>query len=105
MFVTKKFGKTNSEFARRLFEVRAVSLILKKKFSQKELDVKEFFKFYSEHSYYDDRYKPLTEQDYDRFISTRASRREPAVTRQISEYKRIIMYFEENKTSMPGLID
>ena len=86
MLVTTKFGKLNSELTKKLFEARAVTLILKKQFSQREVNVEEFFKFYSENSYHDDRYKPLAERDYDRFLSTRASRREPALTRQISEY-------------------
>ncbi|XP_022837571.1 kynurenine/alpha-aminoadipate aminotransferase, mitochondrial [Spodoptera litura] len=84
MFVTTKLRKVNRELAKRLFEARAVTLILKKDFSQRDVDVNEFFKFYNENSYQEDRYKPLTEQDYDRYLSTRAARREPALTRQIT---------------------
>lgn len=85
MFVTTKLRRVNRELAKRLFEARAVTLVLKKDFSQRDVDVNEFFKFYNESSCQEDRYKPLTEQDYDRFLSTRAARREPALTRQISE--------------------
>ncbi|CAH0697428.1 unnamed protein product [Spodoptera exigua] len=84
MFVTKKLAKVNRELTKRLFEARSVTLILKKDFSQRDVDVNEFFKFYNENSCQEDRYKPLTEQDYDRFLSTRAARREPALTRQIT---------------------
>lgn len=47
--------------------------------------LEEFFKFYSDSGKYEERYKPLTEKDYVRFISTRAAKREPALTRQISK--------------------
>uniref|UniRef100_A0A2A4K0Z8 Aminotransferase class I/classII large domain-containing protein n=1 Tax=Heliothis virescens TaxID=7102 RepID=A0A2A4K0Z8_HELVI len=84
MFVTSKLGKVNGELAKRLYEARSVTLLLKKQFSQKDVNVDEFFKFYSENGHHDDRYKPLNERDYGRFLSTRASRREPALTRQIT---------------------
>lgn len=47
--------------------------------------IDEFFKFYSDSGVYEERYKPLGEKDYGRFISSRAAKREPALTRQISE--------------------
>ncbi|CAH0598368.1 unnamed protein product [Chrysodeixis includens] len=86
MFVTSKFGKVNAEMGRRLFEIRTVALVSQKQFisSQKDVNVEEFFKFYSENSFHDDRYKPLSEPDYERFFSKRSLLREPAVTRQIT---------------------
>lgn len=83
MFATVKLGKVNGELAKKLFDIRTVPVIIKKNYSQQE-SVAKFFKFYSDDVYYDDRYKPLSGKDYDRFISTRAARREPAVTRQIT---------------------
>ncbi|KAJ8708266.1 hypothetical protein PYW07_010391 [Mythimna separata] len=83
MFVTTKFGKLN-DLRKGLFEARAVALVLKKQFSQKDVNVDEFFKFYSESDYHEDRYKPLSGRDYDRFLSTRALRREPSLTREIT---------------------
>lgn len=57
------------------------------KYSQKSgpQSLQDFFKFYSDDKL-EDRYKPLTDKDYNRFISVRASKREPALTRQISKY-------------------
>ncbi|KAJ8708609.1 hypothetical protein PYW08_009991 [Mythimna loreyi] len=83
MFVTTKFGKLN-EFKKGLFEARAVALVLKKQFSQKDVNLDEFFKFYSDSGYHEDRYKPLSGRDYDRFLSTRAARRQPSLTREIT---------------------
>ncbi|CAB3226197.1 unnamed protein product, partial [Arctia plantaginis] len=83
MFATVKLGKKNGELAKKLFEIRSVTLLAKKNYSQQE-NVDEFFKFYSDKVYHDDRYKPLNGKDYDRFISLRSARREPAVTRQIT---------------------
>lgn len=87
MFATTKFGKANAEIGRRLFEIRTVALVSQKQFisSQKDVNVEEFFKFYSENSFHDDRYKPLSGADYDRFFSKRSLLREPAITRQISK--------------------
>lgn len=84
MFASVKFGKKNGELAKKLFEIRSVTLLAKKYYSQQE-NFDEFFKFYSDKVCHDDRYKPLNGKDYDRFISVRAARREPAVTRQISK--------------------
>ncbi|XP_075985878.1 kynurenine/alpha-aminoadipate aminotransferase, mitochondrial [Anticarsia gemmatalis] len=83
MLATTKLGKANVELAKKLFEIRTVSLLIKKNYSQQE-NLEKFFKFYSDDKFYDDRYKPLTGNDYDRFISARSSRREPALTRQIT---------------------
>ncbi|XP_049706282.2 kynurenine/alpha-aminoadipate aminotransferase, mitochondrial [Helicoverpa armigera] len=84
MFVTSKFGKVNGELAKKIFEARSVTLLSKKQFSQKDVNVDEFFKFYNESGQCEDRYKPLKDRDYDRFLSTRASRREPSLTRQMT---------------------
>jgi hypothetical protein len=47
-------------------------------------EVDDLFKFYDDGA--STKHRPLTEADYDRFISQRAARREPALTRQISKY-------------------
>ncbi|XP_059045971.1 kynurenine/alpha-aminoadipate aminotransferase, mitochondrial [Achroia grisella] len=71
----------NKEFVRRLLDMRPKFCIARNN-STKTPD--EFLKFYSEENSVNIKYRPLTEQDYMRFISKRSSLREPALTRVIT---------------------
>lgn len=83
MFIMVNLTKSNADFLKRLFDVRPLYSSVKANYSQKQ-STEEFFKFYSGGNDFGN-YKPLSEQDYNRFISVRSSRREPAITRQISK--------------------
>lgn len=74
--------KFNIELLKNSFKSRPQYLV--KHYSQ---DVKDIFKFYSEEPVVNDKYRVLDEQDYQRFLSQRARRREPALTRTMSEYR------------------
>lgn len=83
MLTTQIFFKVISR-APKLFDIRPINTVFNKFFSQNE--VSDFFKFYSDKvNNLSDKYRPLTAEDYNRFISKRSAKREPALTRQISE--------------------
>lgn len=70
-----------SKFLKKILDPRSASLVFQQGYSQ---EVEDIFKFYSDEQPTCD-HRPLTEDDYERFISRRAARREPALTRQISK--------------------
>lgn len=77
-----KLTKNNLDLMKKVFEIKPC-VVLRAKYSQ--ASTKEFFKFYDENINVGD-HKVLDVEDYGRFISTRSSRREPAITRVISKY-------------------
>ncbi|XP_063374567.1 kynurenine/alpha-aminoadipate aminotransferase, mitochondrial [Cydia amplana] len=72
MFVPSKLFHGHNMARRLLWPARAYSY-----------NTDDFFKFYSDEGP-NTEHRPLTKADYDRFISRRAARREPALTRQIT---------------------
>lgn len=76
----------NKELLKKL-NFKPVYVLLKNYSQNSQLQsLEEFFKFYSDSVKHEDRFKPLCDNDYGRFISSRAAKREPALTRQISKY-------------------
>lgn len=75
-----KLTKNNLDLMKKVFEIKPC-VVLRAKYSQ--ASTKEFFKFYDENINVGD-HKVLDVEDYGRFISTRSSRREPAITRVIT---------------------
>ncbi|XP_073960802.1 kynurenine/alpha-aminoadipate aminotransferase, mitochondrial-like [Choristoneura fumiferana] len=69
-----------SKLFKKVLDPRSASLVFQQGYSQ---EVDDIFKFYSDEQPPCD-HRPLTEDDYGRFISQRAARREPALTRQIT---------------------
>lgn len=80
MFVTSKVFRPNKKLVKNIQPL----YFLLRKYSQNE-SMENFFKFYSDSGRLEERFRPLTEKDYDRFISVRAARREPSLTRLISK--------------------
>lgn len=84
MAVTVNAAKAKRDIFKKVFDMRPVYSIVKRKYSQNDELVK-FFKFYSDNEKNDDKFKPLSENDYLRFVSVRSSKREPILTRQLSK--------------------
>lgn len=83
MFCPLKF-KPSPKLLKRLLEARTSVVISKSNISD---NTPEALKFYSESTWdLGGKYPSLNEEDYARFISKRAMRREPALTRQMSEF-------------------
>lgn len=80
MLVTIKCPRSNIEFLKKIQELRPV---IARKYSQLNESNDDIFKFYSDRVE-NSKYAPLAEEDYQRFISKRAAKREPAITRQIT---------------------
>ncbi|KAJ0171939.1 hypothetical protein K1T71_012702 [Dendrolimus kikuchii] len=81
MLITVKFSKSNVDLLKKLIEIRP--LLSVRKYSQSNESNENIFKFYSDGNE-SSKHEPLAEEDYQRFISQRAARREPAITRLIT---------------------
>ncbi|XP_026500078.1 kynurenine/alpha-aminoadipate aminotransferase, mitochondrial [Vanessa tameamea] len=86
MIVTGKLSKMNVEVFKKILDPRPLYSVLKsRQYSQNADDI---FKFYDDQPSHmlelKEKYRTLDEKDYNRFISKRAMKREPALTRQIT---------------------
>lgn len=82
MFSPSKL-RFNTKLFKKILDVRSSYELSKVRYSD---DTPEILKFYSDTPWELDKYPKLSEDDYTRFISKRAMKREPAVTRQISKF-------------------
>ncbi|XP_032522047.2 kynurenine/alpha-aminoadipate aminotransferase, mitochondrial-like [Danaus plexippus] len=81
MSVSVQFTKMNRNLLRNISNYRPV-YVLKKSYSQ---NVEDIFKFYSEErNDFRQKYRVLDEKDYKRFLSKRALKRQPGLTRQMT---------------------
>ncbi|XP_049881299.1 kynurenine/alpha-aminoadipate aminotransferase, mitochondrial isoform X2 [Pectinophora gossypiella] len=87
MLVKFALRNANTKLIKRFLEIRPVFVISKKYLSQNQYnDCEGLFKCYSDDGgNFGDKYKPLSGDDYDRFISDRAKKREPALTRLVTQ--------------------
>lgn len=86
----------NSKLLKKLIDVRPIYTVAANQFSLSNVNSEnandapnsdDIFKFYNEASPdFSAKYRPLGDQDYQKYFSSRAMRREPALTRVISEY-------------------
>ncbi|CAG9792529.1 unnamed protein product [Diatraea saccharalis] len=81
MIVTMKFPRMNKELLKKFIDIRPVMNALNRRYSQNH---EEFFKMYSEDCVINGYGGPLTADDYTRFFSKRSMRREPALTREMT---------------------
>lgn len=84
MSVSTQASKMNIKLVKSFLDVRPIYTVTKIKYSH---NVKDIFKFYKEDECsVNNKYRILDEKDYNRFLSKRALKRQPALTRQISKY-------------------